>query len=128
MLPTILNENGIDASTARVVTAIMQVGGTVGAFGLAFAIAKRGFTPVLIATFVVATALIAILGTQSVMTTVPLLTLVLFVAGWCIVGGQPGLNALAATYYPTDMRSTGIGWGLGWGRTGAIFGPLIGQQ
>jgi AAHS family 4-hydroxybenzoate transporter-like MFS transporter len=50
------------------------------------------------------------------------------VAGWCVVGGQPGLNALAATYYPTDMRSTGIGWGLGWGRAGAIVGPLIGGQ
>jgi AAHS family 4-hydroxybenzoate transporter-like MFS transporter len=48
------------------------------------------------------------------------------VAGWCVVGGQPGLNALAATYYPTDMRSTGIGWGLGWGRAGAIVGPMIG--
>ena len=57
-----------------------------------------------------------------------MLIVVILVTGWCIVGGQPGLNALAATYYPTDMRSTGIGWGLGWGRTGAIVGPMIGGQ
>jgi AAHS family 4-hydroxybenzoate transporter-like MFS transporter len=35
------------------------------------------------------------------------------------------LNALAATYYPTAMRSTGIGWALGIGRVGAIVGPVL---
>jgi AAHS family 4-hydroxybenzoate transporter-like MFS transporter len=54
--------------------------------------------------------------------------LVVFVAGWCVVGGQPGLNALSASYYPTYMRSTGVGAGLGIGRIGAIVGPLIGGE
>jgi AAHS family 4-hydroxybenzoate transporter-like MFS transporter len=35
------------------------------------------------------------------------------------------LNALAATWYPTDLRSTGIGAALGVGRFGAILGPLV---
>jgi AAHS family 4-hydroxybenzoate transporter-like MFS transporter len=35
------------------------------------------------------------------------------------------VNALAATYYPTAVRSTGLGAGLGVGRFGAIFGPLL---
>jgi AAHS family 4-hydroxybenzoate transporter-like MFS transporter len=58
----------------------------------------------------------------------PVLFLVVFIAGWCVVGGQPGINALAATYYPTYLRSTGVGWGLGIGRTGAIVGPVIGGE
>ncbi|HTO61350.1 MAG TPA: aromatic acid/H+ symport family MFS transporter, partial [Bradyrhizobium sp.] len=33
---------------------------------------------------------------------------------------------LAATYYPTDIRSTGVGWALGIGRVGSIVGPLVG--
>ena len=78
--------------------------------------------------FVVASLAIALMGTPYALTVVPVLIVIVFVTGWCIIGGQPGLNALAATYYPTDMRSTGIGWGLGWGRTGAIVGPLIGGQ
>jgi AAHS family 4-hydroxybenzoate transporter-like MFS transporter len=45
-----------------------------------------------------------------------------------LIGGQPGLNALAATYYPTSMRTTGIGWGLGIGRFGAIVGPYVGGR
>jgi MFS transporter, AAHS family, 4-hydroxybenzoate transporter len=127
-LPTILAGQGIDSSTAKMLTALMQVGGTLGTFGLAWAIARRGFTPILLAAFAVATVAIAVLGSAPVLSAVPLLALVLFVAGWCVVGGQPGLNALAATYYPTDMRSTGIGWGLGWGRTGGILGPMLGGQ
>jgi AAHS family 4-hydroxybenzoate transporter-like MFS transporter len=56
----------------------------------------------------------------------PLLIAALFIAGWSVPGGQPGVNALAGVYYPTDIRSTGIGWGLGIGRIGGILGPLIG--
>ena len=35
------------------------------------------------------------------------------------------MNALAGTYYPTYLRSTGLGWCLGIGRVGAIVGPLF---
>jgi AAHS family 4-hydroxybenzoate transporter-like MFS transporter len=125
LLPSILTANGMDASTARIVATLFQVGGVVGTFGFAWLIARKGFTPMLMAGFALASILIALIGNASIMTTVPVLMLVVFVAGWCIVGGQPGLNALAATYYPTDMRSTGIGWGLGWGRTGAFVGPML---
>ena len=52
--------------------------------------------------------------------------MIVFIAGWCVVGGQPGINALSATFYPTYLRSTGVGAGLGVGRTGAIVGPYIG--
>ena len=43
-----------------------------------------------------------------------------------IQGAQAGLNALAASFYPTAVRSTGVGWALGVGRVGSIVGPLIG--
>jgi AAHS family 4-hydroxybenzoate transporter-like MFS transporter len=33
--------------------------------------------------------------------------------------------ALAAVYYPINLRSTGVGWALGIGRLGGIAGPLI---
>jgi AAHS family 4-hydroxybenzoate transporter-like MFS transporter len=53
---------------------------------------------------------------------------VVLVAGWCVPGGQGGVNAVAATYYPTYLRSTGIGSGLGIGRIGAIVGPLLASE
>jgi MFS transporter, AAHS family, 4-hydroxybenzoate transporter len=53
-------------------------------------------------------------------------TMAIFVAGFCIVGGQTAANALAAAFYPTSVRSTGVGWALGIGRIGSIVGPLVG--
>jgi len=46
--------------------------------------------------------------------------------GWGVQGGFVGLYSVAARIYPTEVRNTGIGWGIGAGRTGAIVGPKIG--
>ncbi|HXW27225.1 MAG TPA: aromatic acid/H+ symport family MFS transporter, partial [Xanthobacteraceae bacterium] len=56
----------------------------------------------------------------------PLLLIAATIAGFCLIGGQTGVNALASTFYPTFMRSTGVGWALGIGRIGSIAGPAIG--
>jgi AAHS family 4-hydroxybenzoate transporter-like MFS transporter len=123
-LPTIVSSMGYDSQTAVVVGTLLQVGGTIGTFGLAWLIARRGFTPMLAATFAVATVSIAFIG-HPALTIVPL-SVIVFIAGWCIVGAQPGVNTLSASYYPTYLRATGVGAGLGVGRIGAIVGPLIG--
>ncbi|HET8698207.1 MAG TPA: aromatic acid/H+ symport family MFS transporter, partial [Gammaproteobacteria bacterium] len=123
-LPIVLNGMGIAEVTAVIIGATLQVGGTVGAFGLAWVIARKGFTSTLVATFALAAVSIALIGQPGI--GVGLLTAMVFVAGWCIIGGQPGLNSLSASYYPTYLRSTGIGAGLGVGRLGAIVGPYIG--
>ena len=123
-LPTVLTGIGYSTQTAVLVGTILQVGGTIGTFGLAWLIARAGFVPMLTATFAIAVLSIAVIGSPGLSTA--LLFVVVFVAGWCVIGSQPGINALAATYYPTYLRSTGVGWGLGVGRVGAIVGPMIG--
>jgi AAHS family 4-hydroxybenzoate transporter-like MFS transporter len=45
-------------------------------------------------------------------------------AGFCIVGGQTGANALIAYRHPTYIRATALAWALGWGRVASILGPL----
>jgi AAHS family 4-hydroxybenzoate transporter-like MFS transporter len=123
-LPLIFqNLMGYDRSTANLLGTFVQVGGTVGAFGLAWLITRAGFTPMLALTFAVATVSVALIGQGF---SLPMLYVIVTIAGWCIVGGQPGLNALASSYYPTYLRSTGVGAGLGVGRLGALVGPLIG--
>jgi AAHS family 4-hydroxybenzoate transporter-like MFS transporter len=125
-LPTVIRDAGYSTSTAVLVGTTLQVGGTIGPFVLAWLIAKKGFVPVLTTTFAVACASIAMIGQPGL--SLPLLFVIVFVAGWCVVGGQPGVNAFAATFYPTYLRSTGIGWGLGIGRIGAIVGPVLGGE
>jgi AAHS family 4-hydroxybenzoate transporter-like MFS transporter len=123
-LPLLINAMGYETRTAVLIGAVLQTGGTIGAFGLAWMIARGGFMPMLTGTFAVATLSIAFIGQPGL--SLAALGAIVFVAGWCVIGGQPGINALSATYYPTALRSTGIGWGLGVGRIGAIVGPYIG--
>jgi len=123
-LPTIVTGMGYTTQTANLIGTVMQGGGLIGTFGLAWLIAKKGFLPVLALTFALATVSIAFIGQPGLTLTV--LGVIVFIAGWCIVGGQPAINALSATFYPTYLRSTGVGAGLGVGRTGAIIGPYLG--
>ena len=123
-LAIVVRSMGYSTETGVLVSTTWQLGGTIGSFGLAWLIAKGGFMRTLIGTFAIATAMIATIGQPGL--SLAALFIIVFIAGWCIVGGQPGLNALAATYYPTDLRSTGVGWGLGVGRMGAIVGPYVG--
>ncbi len=55
------------------------------------------------------------------------IVLVLFgLIGFFMQGGFVGLYAIAARIYPSHIRTTGIGWVIGAGRLGALFGPMIG--
>ncbi|NHN36381.1 MFS transporter [Pseudomaricurvus alcaniphilus] len=54
------------------------------------------------------------------------LILYLLVIGFLLQGGFTGLYAVAAKIYPTELRSTGVGWAIGLGRFGAVVGPYIG--
>jgi len=125
-LPTVVRTAGYSPSTAVLVGTTLQIGGALGTLWLAWMVSRFGFTPVLTACFAVASLAVASLGQQSL----PLMGLyvVAFLAGLCIVGGQPTINALSGSYYPTYLRSTGIGWGLGIGRLGAIIGPVLGGE
>jgi AAHS family 4-hydroxybenzoate transporter-like MFS transporter len=123
-LPTVVTGMGYTTQTAVLVATSMQIGGTLGAFGLAWLIARGGFIPTLGLTFAVAATSIAFIGHPSL--SLMALFVIVFIAGWCVIGGQPGLNALSATYYPTYLRSTGVGAGLGVGRAGGIVGPYVG--
>jgi AAHS family 4-hydroxybenzoate transporter-like MFS transporter len=100
---------------------MFQTGGAVGSVAIGQPIQKWGFFGVLIACFTGAGVMIALIGQPGL--TAAFLFVVVFLAGFGILGGQAGNNALAATYYPTDLRSTGVGAALGIGRIGSILGP-----
>lgn len=48
-----------------------------------------------------------------------------FIIGVLLQGGFTAVYALAARIYPASIRATGIGWGAGLGRTGAIVSPTV---
>jgi AAHS family 4-hydroxybenzoate transporter-like MFS transporter len=122
-LPTVVRDTGYPTSTAVLVGAAVQTGGVLGTIVLGFIVQRVGFIPVLTACFTTAAVNLALIGQPGI--SLSLLFVVAFLAGVGIFAGQPGVNALAASFYPTDVRSTGIGAGLGIGRFGAFLGPLV---
>jgi MFS transporter, AAHS family, 4-hydroxybenzoate transporter len=122
-LTTVVTDAGYPQDKAALVASMVQVGGTIGAFTLGWFVHKWGFVPVLTTCGVLASINIAAIGQPWI--PLAMLVAVVFIAGVCVVGGQAAINALAATYYPTELRSTGIGAGLGVGRIGAIIGPTL---
>jgi AAHS family 4-hydroxybenzoate transporter-like MFS transporter len=125
-IPTVVRDAGYTTRTAVLAGAMVQLGGTVGPFVTTWFINRFGFVPTLTVSFFCASLSIAAIGQPGL--SMLMLFAAIFFAGWCVVGGQPGINSLAAMFYPTYLRSTGIGWGLGIGRIGAIVGPFVGGQ
>jgi AAHS family 4-hydroxybenzoate transporter-like MFS transporter len=102
---------------------LFQLGGTVGGLLLSMPLNKQGLMPVALL-FAVSLPIVGSIG--FVTGSVPLLMLIVFLAGFCLLGLQFGLNATSAILYPTAIRSNGSGWAFGIGRFGSISGPVIG--
>jgi AAHS family 4-hydroxybenzoate transporter-like MFS transporter len=122
-LPTVLNDLGASVSEAVVIGSMLQVGGVVGTFALGSVIDRFSFRALALVYFgaVFAVGAIGQLSHSAV-----LVSIAIFAAGFCVVGGQIAANALAAGFYPTSVRASGVGWALGIGRVGSIIGPLVG--
>jgi AAHS family 4-hydroxybenzoate transporter-like MFS transporter len=125
-LPVIMRDAGHGTSSAVLAGTLLWTGGIVGNLVLGWFVDRRGFGPVIVCMFAVAAMAIATLG--QVATSLVSACVVIAIAGFCVLGGQSALNALATVFYPAHMRSTGAGWALGIGRLGSIFGPVIGGE
>jgi AAHS family 4-hydroxybenzoate transporter-like MFS transporter len=123
-LPIIAGEAGLLAGQAILVTAMFQAGGTIGAVVMGWLADRLRAQHILAVALFCAALLVAAMGLAG--KDFFLIALLSFGAGFCIVGSQIGVNALAGVFYPSSIRSTGVGWALGIGRFGAAVGPLIG--
>jgi AAHS family 4-hydroxybenzoate transporter-like MFS transporter len=119
-LPTEMRGLGLPIQTAILVGAVLQFGGLCGTvFGwLADRIGANLALSSAYLTGALCVVCIALAGANP-----PLVMLAVFGTGIGILGGQTVTNAVAAIFYPTEIRSTGIGWATGIGRIGSIVGP-----
>jgi AAHS family 4-hydroxybenzoate transporter-like MFS transporter len=122
-LPTVLNDLGASVSEAAAIGSMLQVGGVAGAFALGSMIDRFSFRALALVYLI---AVVAVGAIGQLGHSVVFVTMAIFASGFCIVGGQIAANALAAAFYPTSVRATGVGWALGIGRVGSIVGPLVG--
>ena len=123
-LPALLKEAGMSAPAGVVATAFFSLGGALACLAEGLLMNRFGAARTLLVEYGLATAFVAALAV--IPRYLSLVTLLTFTSGFAVIGAQAGLNALAARFYPTSMRSTGVGWALGVGRLGSIAGPFVG--
>jgi AAHS family 4-hydroxybenzoate transporter-like MFS transporter len=122
-LPTVLNDLGASVSQAAAIGSMLQVGGVVGTLALGTIVDRFSFRALALVYFI---AFFAVGAIGQLGHSIVLVSMAIFASGFCIIGGQIAANALAAAFYPTSIRATGVGWALGIGRIGSIIGPLVG--
>jgi len=123
-LPLLLGQVGLSQEHAIWIAALFNTGGALGSVALGWLTDRSEPYKLIIGSYgagAVAIAALAFAGAS-----VPLLIVTVFLTGFTVVGAQSAINALAARVYPTQMRSTGVSWGLGIGRIGSILGPYLG--
>jgi AAHS family 4-hydroxybenzoate transporter-like MFS transporter len=123
-LPTLMKDAGLSIETAANVTAMFQIGGTIGAIIVGWAMDRARPAFVIGAAYLCDGACILALSLLSVLSSA--LALLIFSAGFCMSGAPTGLNAYAPGCYPTVARATGVSWMLGVGRFGSILGSAVG--
>ena len=116
----------LSLNQALLIGSTLQLGGTIGSVVMGLKIDKTGFYKVLIPVFLVAVISVALIGYS--VSHIVLLFIIIFIAGFAIVGGQPAINALSASYYPVSLRTTGwagvlelLVWVLSLGRYLAVI-------
>ena len=123
-LPTLMRDSGASMEQAAFIGALFQFGGVLSAVGVGWAMDR--FNPhKVIGIFYLLAGVFAYCVGQSLGEVTLLATLVLL-AGMCVNGAQSAMPSLAARFYPTQGRATGVSWMLGIGRFGAILGAWIG--
>ena len=121
-MPTLLKDAGLAQSTAALVSALFPLGG-LGAVLSGWLMDRFNANLVVAACFALTAAAIYAVG-QSI-GNLGLLMAVLLLGGTLMNTAQTSLPSLAAAFYPTRGRATGIAWMLGIGRFGGIAGSFL---
>jgi AAHS family 4-hydroxybenzoate transporter-like MFS transporter len=123
-LPALLNSSGWSPADASRGGVLLQIGGLVSGLIMAWYVDRGRTVPAMVTAYLVTAAslgLFLLLPSDSGAWWLLLLTI-----GAGTSGTQFAFNALSAAFYPSLIRSTGVGWAVGVGRIGAILGPLFG--
>lgn len=122
-LPKLMASAGYGLGSSLMFLLVLNFGAIFGAVGGGWIGDRLNLQKVLVAFFVVAALSISLLGFKS---PPGLLYGLIAIAGATTIGTQILAYACVAQFYPMAIRSTGLGWASGVGRSGAIVGPILG--
>jgi AAHS family 3-hydroxyphenylpropionic acid transporter len=124
-LPSLMAAQGLSRPQVGMVQILFNIGGGAGALGIGMLMDAARPRWVVSGMYVGIIAALSLLAAAGGMTS---MSVGAFMAGLFVIGAQSVLYALAAAYYPTAVRGTGVGAAVAVGRLGSIAGPLLAGQ
>ncbi|MFN2992440.1 MFS transporter [Serratia plymuthica] len=123
-LPLLIRETGASIRQASLITALFPLGGGIGVLIIGWLMDRMNPHKVVAIGYLLTGLFVCAIG--YVYTHPVLMAVTVFIAGTCMNGAQSSMPALAAGFYPTQGRATGVAWMLGLGRFGGILGAMSG--
>ncbi|MES2518789.1 MAG: MFS transporter [Bacteroidota bacterium] len=122
-IPKLASATGLSNELAIYAGTIFNLGAFLGIISQGYLSSKFGLQRTIFGFLIATAVLMLIFGLFKG----SMMVLILFgLIGFGIQGGFVGLYSVAARLYPTEIRTTGVGWAVGAGRIGAIAGPILG--
>jgi len=117
-----MEQAGYSAEVGRFAFFLFNLGGVIGIFALGTLSTRWKLTNLVFVFLSLAAVCMVIFAAAP--NQLNFLLVVIFFTGILQQGGFTGLYAVSAKVYPTQIRSTGIGWAIGLSRIGAVLGPM----
>lgn len=121
-LPSLVAAKGLTAADGASAALVFNLSGVVGALIAGVAVDRFGLRPVLMLFFV---ALAVSLYAMAIALDLPTTLICAALAGFLVLGAQFALYGQAPGLYPAHVRAVGAGAAIGFGRLGAVLGPLV---
>jgi len=122
-IPKLMEDSGYEAVAGRRAFFLFNLGGVIGIYLLGILSTRWKLTNlVFVMLFSSAVGMVIFASAPGRLNA---LLVIIFFVGLLQQGGFVGLYGAAAKLYPTEIRSTGIGWAIGLGRSGAVAGPAV---
>jgi len=121
-LTKLMASAGYSLGSALTFVLVLNAGAMVGAIGGGWLADRFHIKYVLAAMYALAAVSLTLLGFKM---PTPALFILVGLAGASTIGTQIVANAYTGQFYPMAVRSTGLGWALGVGRSGAILAPIL---
>ena len=123
-LPTLFRDAGFSGQNAALMTSLFPIGGVAGNLSVGWLMDRFKANRVIACTYVVSAVLVMLVG-HGIGHQLWLGTLI-FLTGTVATSAVTSMSALAANFYPTEGRATGVAWMIGMGCIGGVTGALVG--
>ena len=122
-IPKLMENAGYDMAVGRDAFLLFNLGGVIGIYLLGILSVKWKLTNLILNLSLVSAVSMIIFA--LVPNQLNILFILILLIGILQQSAFTGLYGVAAKAYPTEIRSTGVGWAIGLGRSGAVAGPAV---